>query len=498
MDGRELLKRYDAYKQEAQFLRDENRFLRGDRDQYRKDWYAVQQRVNTLEERCQRLQEENRRLRQQVKELTDAGQQADSPDNSPVFKAAVARRRRRRPGRKDGHAPALRPAPASIDVHQDAPLPVDRAGRESCPHCHAMLLELKDHERLVEDIIPAKVQVTCYHTRSGFCPSCRRRVESRAPEQPPAADVPSQLGINAIATGMLLRVKHRLPFRAVAQVFADLPGLTVSPAAIVRQVQRVAGWLEADYQGLLIELRASPVVHADETGWNTDGRHGQLWALTNPTTTAYHVDKSRGGKIIKKLLGRAFGGTLVSDFFSAYSTMDCKKQKCNTHLLRELVTCAEKSAEFAAGGFFTKSKRLIKEMLLLKGRWDKLGDDRYLARVKRLEKRLAALAEGSYALADERRIARRMRRHRTELTAFLHQRNLDGTNNAAERAIRPAVVARKISGGSRSKAGADAWAKLSSLLRTAGQRGADALGTIKSLLTSAWAVGRPAATPVQR
>jgi transposase len=240
------------------------------------------------------------------------------------------------------------------------------------------------------------------------------------------------------------------------------------------------------------------VVHADETGWNNDGKPQQLWALTNPTTTAYHVDKSRGGKVIRKLLGKAFGGTLVSDFYGAYSAMDCRKQKCNAHLLRELVNCAEKSAEFAAGKFFTKSKRLIKEMLLLKGRWDKLGDDRYLARVKQLEKRLQVLADGSYALADERRIARRMRRHRTELTEFLHQRNLDGTNNAAERAIRPAVVARKISGGSRSKAGADAWARLSSLLRTAGQRGLNGLETIKSRLVAAWAGQTPAATAVQQ
>ena len=141
MDDRELLKRYDAYKQEAQFLRDENRFLRGERDHYRKSWYDAQQRVNTLKERSQKLQEENRRLRQQVKELTAAARQTDSPDASPAFKAAAAprRRRRRRPGRKDGHAPALRPAPATIDVHQDAPLPVDAAGRESCPHCNALL-----------------------------------------------------------------------------------------------------------------------------------------------------------------------------------------------------------------------------------------------------------------------------------------------------------------------------------------------------------------------
>jgi transposase len=421
------------------------------------------------------------------------------PTLPPFVKASVPRRRRKRPGRKKGHAPALRPVPEHIDVHQDTPLPLDERGRACCPHCRSILCDLKEHQRLVEDIVPARVQVTAYHTTSGFCTGCQRRVESRAPEQPPAADVPhAQLGINAIATGVLLRVKHRLPFRSVAQVFADLPGLSVSPGTIARQVQRVAGLLEKDYQGLLLELRAAEVNYADETGWNTDGQKGQLWAVTNPTTTAYHVDESRGSKVIQKLLGKAYSGTLVSDFCSAYSPMDCKKQKCNTHLLRELVTCAEKYPEFAAGKFFIKSKRLIKEMLLLKGRWDKLGDRRYFARVKRLEKRLEVLANGSYEQADERRIAARMRRHRTELTAFLHHKNLDGTNNAAERAIRPAVVARKISGGSRSKAGADAWAKLASLVRTAGQRGLDVLGTIKSKLQAAWAGDTPAAMPVQQ
>lgn len=173
------------------------------------------------------------------------------------------------------------------------------------------------------------------------------------------------------------------------------------------------------------------------------------------------------------------------------------RSKSATRTCCELVTCAEKSPEFAAGKFFIKSKRLIKQMLLLKGRWDKLGDSRYFAQVKQLEKRLESLANGSYALADEKRIARRMQRHRSELTAFLHQKNLDGTNNAAERAIRPQVVARKISGGSRSKKGADAWAKLASLLRTASQRGLDTLGTIKSKLVSAWAGEVPAATTVQ-
>ena len=72
---------------------------------------------------------------------------------------------------------------------------------------------------------------------------------------------------------------------------------------------------------------------------------------------------------------------------------------------------------------------------------------------------------------------------------------MDGTNNAAERALRPAVVARKISGGSRSRNGAQAWAMLASLLRTAGQQGKNLLETIKSMLIAAWAADKPPTMP---
>jgi hypothetical protein len=81
------------------------------------------------------------------------------------------------------------------------------------------LQQLRRHKRIVEDLIRSTVQTTCYHTRSGLCPNCGRRVESRHPEQPPAANVPqAQLGINALVTAAILRVRHRLPFRQVGQL----------------------------------------------------------------------------------------------------------------------------------------------------------------------------------------------------------------------------------------------------------------------------------------
>jgi transposase len=85
-----------------------------------------------------------------------------------------------------------------------------------------------------------------------------------------------------------------------------------------------------------------------------------------------------------------------------------------------------------------------------------------------------------------------------ELTAFLWDRDLDGTNNAAERALRPAVVMRKITGGSRSRRGAAAWAKVASLVRTARQQGRDLLTAIRAMLQAAWATDRPPSAVTER
>jgi transposase len=499
MDGREL-KQYERFKEEAQFLRFENQHLRGELDTYRPAWYRASVRIDKLQQQVKKLKAQNKTLKQKVKDLTPAAlssKRAGEKQSPPLpVKPSVKNRRRKRPGRKKGHPAALRPMPNHIDAHQPVPLPEDSDGYESCPCCNTRLMEMEDHQRVVEDIIPAKVVVKCYHTRSGYCPSCRKRTESRALEQPPAANIPhGQLGINALATAMVLRIVYRLPFRQISAVFAQLPELKVSPGAIARQVQRVAEWFDQDYEKLLLQMRCAPIVHADETGWRVAGQNGQLWTITSPDKTLYHVDKSRGSKVIQGLLGKAFDGTLVSDFYSAYSRMDCKKQKCLAHLLRELKESAEKSEAFATGDFFVNCKRLIKRMLRLKQRWEKLKDKEYDRRVRRIESQLTELAASQYEEPNARRIAKRLIKYQGELTAFLHDKNLDPTNNAAERALRPAVVMRKITGGSRSNNGAKAWATLASLIKTATQQNRKLLDTIRSMLVGAWSSQRPPTMP---
>jgi hypothetical protein len=475
----------------ARMYKERAHWLQLDVNALQRQLSAFAQENSSLRKDNTRLLAENARFRRRIDELTAVAPSpsSESEPSVPAFvKANVPDRPRRKPGRKPGHPAALRPRPGKIDTHQEVPLPKDARGKLCCPHCHTQLNEVKHHRRMVEDIVPSKVITTCYHTHSGYCPSCRKQVESRAADQPPAADLPhAQLGLNVLATAALMRVAYRLPLRQVTGLFADLPGLRISPGAVAKQLQRLSRWLAGQYDRLQLALRAAGVVHADETGWRTGGKNGYLWTLTNDTHTLYHVDRSRSGKVIASLLGEAFGGTLVSDFYAAYDQFACRQQKCLTHLLRELRDTVARRPALAEHVFFKRCKALAQAMLRLKKNRKRLSKAAYLRQVKGLETRLRKLGHQEWNDADADRLAGRLAKYGSRLSTFLHDAKVDGTNNAAERALRPAVVMRKITGGSRSEAGARAWAVLASVMRTARQQGKELLETIKTLLRATWA-----------
>jgi len=475
---------------QLKWLREQLRLLQGTIDYLEAMVEGLNYELRVRDIRIKELEKHNATLLKRLEEQAPP----PPPAPAPFVKMNLPPHRRKKPGQKPGHDASLRPPPPKIDRTLKVPLPRDKRGRCVCPHCRGVLKKLARHRRLVEDIVPARVEVTCYKTRSGYCPCCKKRVESRHAEQPPAADLPhAQLGLNALATAAVLRVENRLPFRQVRQLLADLPGLRVCAGTLARQVQRVARWLAPEHGCLQARLRASPVVNADETGWRNDGSNGWLWTLTDPLHTLFHVDHSRAGKVARDLLGEAFGGTLVCDFYSGYDAMQCPKQRCLTHLLRELRDIARDQPAFAKGSFYRRCKRLCRDLLKLKSKWDQLGDAAYTTKACRLEDRLQALARGHARDPEPHacRLSGRLLRYQKELTTFLWDKNLDATNNAAERALRPAVVHRKITGGSRSGSGAKAWAVLASILRTARQQGRDVLATLKTLLIKSWAGKEP-------
>jgi hypothetical protein len=275
-------------------------------------------KINDLREQGDRLDAENLKLRaenrvlrrelarahRQIEELKAARQPPPPEDRRrrpppPWVKPDVTGRRRKRPGRKAGHPAALRPPPAKVDQRMDVPLPRDGAGRESCPRCHACLLELRGHDRAVEDLAEPRVVVKVYHTRSGWCPSCRKRVESRAAEQPPAANVPhGQLGINALATGgdAAGRVPPAVP--------PDRPaaGRTCRGCGQRRRDRpaRCSGWPGGSMTsstGCSCRSAASPARARRRDGLADGWQERPALGLHHaPPTRVYHVDESRAGR----------------------------------------------------------------------------------------------------------------------------------------------------------------------------------------------------------
>jgi hypothetical protein len=481
-------------------LQERNRSLESQLAANRAALQQARWRITELQEQLGQEKARTQRANAQLAELVQRLEAKPPPPASQVpYKANVPKENKHPPGQKPGHPAAHRPMPPHIDTHVEVPVPRDACGMASCPACRCRLLRVKKHRRIVEDLLPAQRIVTCYHTTSGYCPNCRKRIESREKDQPP---VPAgveihqpQLGINSLATAALLRMCYRLPYRQIQQLFVDLPGLAVGASGVARQIQRMARWLEGQYDRLKILIRASPVVHMDETSWRIDGQNHWLWTMLGSHAALYHIDKSRGQKVPAALLGEHFGGTLVSDFYGAYAKIDCPKQKCLAHLLRELATTREKHPAFGSGRFYWRLKRLVHQMLLLKQTRRSLPTACYQGKLARLERRLLELERGppgGWQEANAQRLAKRLRGHCGELTAFLKQEGVDPTNNAAERALRPAVVMRKISGGSRSDAGARATCVLMTILKTAMQHRCPLLETFKILLTAHWAGKNPA------
>lgn len=162
-------------------LRQDNWRLEGELSATRAVLYQIRDKVGHLEQQLEAARQENRVLKQRHEQLSAAVSPAAKAAVPAFIKANVPEGRRRRPGRKAGHEAAHWPLPEKIDAHIDVPVPRDGQGMACCPECRTQLSEVQKHERIVEDIIPAEVVVTCYHTTSGYCPRCRKAVESRAP-----------------------------------------------------------------------------------------------------------------------------------------------------------------------------------------------------------------------------------------------------------------------------------------------------------------------------
>jgi transposase len=435
------------------------------------------------------LRAEVERLKAELEQSRRAGKRQAAP-----FSKGSPKSDPKRPGRKAGHSPSHRPAPPpeQVDRTVEVPLPPE------CPECRAPLDEapVTVHDQYQIDLPEPKPVITRFRVPVARCPACFRRVQGRHPEQTSDALGAAAVQFGPRLLGLAADLKHRLgvSYRKCSSLLLTLTGLVVCSAALVRSGHRLRRLAQPSYDRLVEAARHSAVQHVDETGWKIGGRSAWLWVFAGENVTLYRIRPSRAHDVVVEVLGEEFGGVLVSDCFLAYDPLTCAKQKCLAHLLK---TCGEieRSKTRGAVRFSRRVAALLRKAMALKRRRGTMGDRGYAVLRGKIHAELDRLLAGTYTDPDNARLAKRLRKQRAHLLRFLDHDGVDATNNLAEREIRPAVIARKLSAGNRTEAGAETHAVLASILRTCRRQGRDILGALVDLLRHGPGHVIPLATP---
>lgn len=439
-----------------------------------------------LERERDRHRQERERLRKKIDRLEDDLDDARRAlhRQAAPFSRGTPRRRPRRPGRKAGAAygrKAHRQVPRQVDERHVAPLP------SHCADCGGALTTTRHATQYQEDLPEVHPIVRAFDIAIGHCTDCGRRVQGRHPLQTSDAigAAAAQLGPAAVTLAVVLNKQLGLPLGKIATLFRERFGLTITPGGLVHAIRRAAHRAVPTYDALRDQIRGSPVVTPDETGWKVNAQLQWLWAAATPDTTVYAIQPGRGFTEAATLLGADFAGVLVRDGWAPYRRFEqAIHQTCLAHLLRR---CRILIRDHRERRFAPRVQRILQHALDLRDRYRQGRVSAHGVATARghLQNQLNALIDRPGTAHIARRFASHLAIEFPAVFTFLLDPDaIDATNWRAEQALRPAVVTRKVCGGNRSERGAHTHAVLASVLRTIQQRQLDAGQVFSELLRS--------------
>jgi transposase len=367
-----------------------------------------------------------------------------------------------------------------------------------CPDCHLRLGGISQARvrEVIEVPAPPPVEVIHHRIFQGWCEQCQKWHEAPIDLHTEVLGQ-GRLGVRLVSLIATLRTVMRLPVRQIRVLLASLYGVQISVGEIVEVLHRLVAEAQPLLDALKTQIRASPAVQADETGWREDGLNGYIWSLSTPTIRYYEYHHSRGGEVVKHLIGDNFQGVLGSDFYAGYNIHQGLHQRCWVHFLRDV---HELKKQFPQDEMLWTWARKVKAIYDEAVSWTMQDPDHSLsprqqhqARVRQqhaFEQQLWTLCQ-PYVRQDvpQQTLCKRVESFLPELFVFVAIPGVPAHNNLAERSVRPLVIARKISGGSRSPKGSATRMGLASLFGTWMAQGLNPFHQCLALLTSQTSLG---------
>ena len=402
------------------------------------------------------------------------GKPPKTPDNSsvPPSQGQKPNRAERREAKtRKGHPGTFR----QLALHPDR---IVEVLAEICPHC-AHGLEASDqpgfHVYDHVELPPIRPVVTRIHRHRGICPCCRRAFSAAAPAGM-APGSPFGPGLQALI--LHLHVTQAIGFERLVRLMEEVFGVTISEGAIANILARAEAPMIVMAEKIAEEVRQAKVVASDETSARVKGKTWWQWVLLSSTAVYHVIVDSRAAQVVTDFLRGARPEVWVADRYAGQDGHAIERQICLAHVLRD----AQYAIDEGDTGFAPGFKALLLRAAAIGRRRDSLEDTtlkHYRADLDRRLDRLLVKPPSSHAA---RKLYNAMRRERDDLFRFVTRRDVPYTNNGCERALRPSVIFRKVTGCFRSHWGARLYAAAQSVIATGRLAGKSALQAIRDAI----------------
>ena len=430
-----------------------------------------------LEQKDARIDQLERELKAERQSQFKAKKEEQPAAESPKAESVQGVKKR---GAPKGHPGWYRKRPKEFDrlVVVSAPC--------RCPHCGASVKARPDrpvYDHFQEDWIDGRRMVTCYRHEQGRCRKCRRWTRQAGAGELLRA----MIGPNLRAAALFLQYDIGLTNRKVVRAIDGLIQFDFVPASLLNFGKKAAAKAKPLAQDVAEKLRACDANHADETYYRVNAKPAYVWFHGNEDLAHFCVTSTRSGKISRAILGEDYVGGLHMDCYAGYDRHKTPiKQRCLSHLKRSAKEWRKLMPATAKDSlvFFDAVMRFVKRGCAWHRKWKKRTGSGKNREATWLRRELERIQQMPTADSDRAaRLQKRIRRYRNEWLTFLDHPGVSPTNNLAEQALRAVVILRKLTFGSRTRAGAKRLGTMMTVIETAKRQGKSVLKFLVALFT---------------
>ena len=433
---------------------------------YCEECFQRQVKIEQLQEEIVQLKA---KLRYRERKESEGYFGSSTPSSKIPVKATTPDKEGKPKGAKPGHKGSGR---KSVDLEEaDRVEKVESSVGDTCPYCNDLLSEQEDL-RTVIDSRPLKAEKIVYVLPKKHCTRCKKTFQPAAPGVLPKNLYGNQL----IATAAEMHYLHGIPMGRISEQIG------VGEGSLVEIFHRLARLLNDVPPKLIEEYRQSPVKHADETGWRINGKNGYAWLFATEKISIFQFKTTRSAKVPQAVFGKEpLPGALLVDRYAGYNKVPCALQYCYAHLVREVEDLEKEFPESEEIKIFASvmAPLLIEAMTL---RNYPISDKEFYRKAAEVKRQIIAASEAQAVHLGIRHIQDIFSENAQRLYLWADDRRVPADNNLAERDLRPTVIARKVSFGSLSDAGAHTRSVLMTVLHSLKKRKVDVAGHLKHVL----------------